>query len=59
MLGGVLRDSGGSHHAVLEVLTDHLEVIWGALVAFVVVVLLIGMGGVLFLADVFNPVQLL
>lgn len=28
-------------------------------VTFVVVVLLIGMGGVLFLADVFNPVQLL
>ncbi len=26
---------------------------------FVVVVLLVGMGGVLFLADVFNPVQLL
>ena len=40
MLGAVLRDSGGSHHAVLEVLTDNLEVIWGALVAFVVVVLL-------------------
>src|SRR6185295_13780110 len=29
-----------THHAVLEVLTDHLQVIWGALVAFVVVVLL-------------------
>src|SRR5262252_1975923 len=37
----VLRDTGGSvHHSVLDVLTDNLEVVWGALVAFVVVVLL-------------------
>jgi len=28
-------------------------------VTFVVVILLVGMGGILFLADVFNPVQLL
>src|SRR5207253_4093672 len=28
------------HHSVLDVLGDHLEVVWGALVAFVVVVLL-------------------
>src|SRR5690349_23704401 len=35
------RDAGGAaHHSVLEVLTDHLQVLWGALVAFVVVVLL-------------------
>src|SRR5882762_1839559 len=36
-----LRDAGGSvHHSVLEVLGDHLQVVWGALVALVVVVLL-------------------
>src|SRR5436305_5156225 len=37
-----LRDSGGGsvHHSVYGVLTDNLEVVWGALVAFVVVVLL-------------------
>src|ERR687887_1937231 len=37
-----LRDAGGAgaHHSVFEVLTDHLQVLWGALVAFVVVVLL-------------------
>src|ERR671927_1855391 len=29
-----------THHSVVEVLGDHLEVVWGALVAFVVVVLL-------------------
>src|SRR5437764_1011045 len=28
------------HHSVLDVLRDHLQVVWGALVAFVVVVLL-------------------
>src|SRR3954470_9958364 len=28
------------HHSVLDVLGDHLSVLWGALVAFVVVVLL-------------------
>jgi UDP-GlcNAc:undecaprenyl-phosphate/decaprenyl-phosphate GlcNAc-1-phosphate transferase len=36
----LLHDAGGSHHSVLSVLTDHLEVVWGALVAFGVVVLL-------------------
>src|SRR4051794_41442622 len=41
MLAAVLlHDAGGSHHSVLSVLTDHLEVVWGALVAFGVVVLL-------------------
>src|SRR6059058_513869 len=35
------RDAGGGvHHSVVDVLSDHLEVVWGALVAFVVVVLL-------------------
>ena len=36
----LLHDAGGSHHSVLSVLTDHLQVVWGALVAFAVVVLL-------------------
>jgi UDP-GlcNAc:undecaprenyl-phosphate GlcNAc-1-phosphate transferase len=36
----LLHDAGGAHHSVLSVLTDHLEVVWGALVAFAVVVLL-------------------
>jgi UDP-GlcNAc:undecaprenyl-phosphate GlcNAc-1-phosphate transferase len=36
----IVRDLGPSHHSVLEVLRDNLEVVWGALVAFVVVVLL-------------------
>ena len=31
---------GAQHHSVLDVLSDHLQVVWGALVAFVVVVLL-------------------
>src|SRR5438034_11208484 len=35
------RDAGGGvHHSVVDVLSDHLEVVWGALVAFVIVVLL-------------------
>ena len=34
------RDVGPSHHSVLHVLGDHLQVIWGALLAFVVVMLL-------------------
>src|SRR6266478_10145429 len=34
------RDLGSTRHSVLDVLRDHLEVVWGALVAFVVVVLL-------------------
>ena len=29
-----------TQHSVVDVLSDHLEVVWGALVAFVVVVLL-------------------
>src|SRR5713226_3490988 len=36
----VARDFGSTRHDVLQVLGDHLEVVWGALVAFVVVVLL-------------------
>lgn len=40
IVAALLRDAGGSHHSVLSVLTDHLEVVWGALVAFAVVVLL-------------------
>src|SRR5882724_13165439 len=35
MIVGALK-----HHSVLDVLSDHLQVVWGALVAFVVVVLL-------------------
>ena len=31
---------GAAQHSVVDVLSDHLQVIWGALVAFVVVVLL-------------------
>jgi len=34
------RDLGSTHHSVLHVLGDHLQVVWGALVAFVVVMLL-------------------
>src|SRR6059058_4311153 len=35
------RDAGGGvHHSVVDVLSDHLEVVWGALLAFVIVVLL-------------------
>jgi UDP-GlcNAc:undecaprenyl-phosphate GlcNAc-1-phosphate transferase len=36
----LVRDVGVSHHDVWAVLTDHLQVIWGALVALTVVVLL-------------------
>src|SRR6266850_6873078 len=36
----IVRDLGPVHHSVLDVLRDHLQVVWGALVAFVVVVLL-------------------
>jgi UDP-GlcNAc:undecaprenyl-phosphate/decaprenyl-phosphate GlcNAc-1-phosphate transferase len=36
----LVRDVGAAHHSVLHVLGRHLEVIWGALVALVVVVLL-------------------
>jgi UDP-GlcNAc:undecaprenyl-phosphate GlcNAc-1-phosphate transferase len=36
----VARDVGPAHHSVLNVLGDHLQVVWGALVAFVVVMLL-------------------
>ena len=36
----IVRDGGVIHHSVLHVLDDHLQVVWGALVALVVVVLL-------------------
>jgi UDP-GlcNAc:undecaprenyl-phosphate GlcNAc-1-phosphate transferase len=36
----LVRDLGPVHYSVLEVLRDHLGVVWGALVAFVVVMLL-------------------
>jgi len=36
----VVRDVGPLHHSVLHVLEDHLQVVWGALLAFVIVVLL-------------------
>jgi UDP-GlcNAc:undecaprenyl-phosphate/decaprenyl-phosphate GlcNAc-1-phosphate transferase len=36
----VVRDIGLTHHSVLHVLGQHLQVVWGALVALVVVVLL-------------------
>jgi UDP-GlcNAc:undecaprenyl-phosphate/decaprenyl-phosphate GlcNAc-1-phosphate transferase len=34
----VVRDLGSTRHDVLDVLGDHLQVVWGALVAFAVVV---------------------
>src|SRR3954454_18102205 len=40
MIAALLRDAGGSSHSVWAVLTDHLQVVWGALVALVVVVAL-------------------
>jgi UDP-GlcNAc:undecaprenyl-phosphate GlcNAc-1-phosphate transferase len=36
----IARDVGPSHHSVLHVLGEHLQVVWGALIAFVVVMLL-------------------
>src|SRR3954451_16362568 len=36
----IARDLGSARHDVLHVLGDHLQVVWGALVALVVVVLL-------------------
>jgi UDP-GlcNAc:undecaprenyl-phosphate GlcNAc-1-phosphate transferase len=36
----ILRDTGGAHHDILRTLSDNLEVVWGALIAFAVVVLL-------------------
>jgi UDP-GlcNAc:undecaprenyl-phosphate/decaprenyl-phosphate GlcNAc-1-phosphate transferase len=39
-VAALVRDVGGSHHNVWAVLTDHLQVVWGALVALTVVVLL-------------------
>ncbi|HET8529005.1 MAG TPA: MraY family glycosyltransferase [Gaiellaceae bacterium] len=39
-VAALVRDVGGSHHSVWAVLTDHPQVVWGALVALAVVVLL-------------------
>src|SRR5882672_4500881 len=36
----IARDLGTQHYNVFHVLADHLQVVWGALVAFVVVMLL-------------------
>ncbi|HEY3544259.1 MAG TPA: MraY family glycosyltransferase [Gaiellaceae bacterium] len=36
----IARDVGSSHHSVLHVLGEHLQVVWGALVAVAIVVLL-------------------
>ncbi|MHB8650765.1 MAG: glycosyltransferase family 4 protein [Gaiellaceae bacterium] len=36
----ITRDLGLQHHSVLRVLGDHLQVVWGALVAVVIVILL-------------------
>lgn len=36
----LVRDLGSTRHSVLDVLGDHLQVVWGALVAFVIVMLL-------------------
>src|SRR6185437_6651595 len=36
----IARDVGSAHHNVLHVLGEHLQVVWGALVALAVVVLL-------------------
>jgi UDP-GlcNAc:undecaprenyl-phosphate GlcNAc-1-phosphate transferase len=36
----LIRDAGGARHDILHVLSENLEVVWGALAAFAVVVLL-------------------
>jgi UDP-GlcNAc:undecaprenyl-phosphate GlcNAc-1-phosphate transferase len=36
----IVRDVGSSHHSVIHVLGEHLQVVWGALVALGIVVLL-------------------
>ncbi len=36
----LLRDSGGSQHSILHTLSSNLEVVWGALAAFALVVIL-------------------
>ena len=36
----LIRDAGGGHHDILQTLGDNLAVVWGALAAFAVVVLL-------------------
>jgi UDP-GlcNAc:undecaprenyl-phosphate GlcNAc-1-phosphate transferase len=39
-LAALVQDAPGAHHDVLDVLSAHLQVVWGALIAFAVVVLL-------------------
>ncbi len=36
----LIRDAGGTRNDILQTFEDHLEVVWGAIIAFVVVVLL-------------------
>src|SRR5581483_4445417 len=36
----LIRDAGGARYDILQTFEDHLEVVWGAIIAFVVVVLL-------------------
>src|SRR5947207_1371396 len=56
MIVALFRDAPGAHHSVVEVLGDHLEVVWGALVAFVVVVLLTpAVGGMARMLGVVDP----
>src|SRR6266478_3164410 len=56
MIVALFRDAPGAHHSVLDVLSDHLQVVWGALVAFVVVVLLTpAVGGVALFLGIFVP----
>src|SRR3954454_20583329 len=40
MVAALLHDAGGAQHSVLDVLSDNLQVVWGALVALGVVVAL-------------------
>jgi UDP-GlcNAc:undecaprenyl-phosphate/decaprenyl-phosphate GlcNAc-1-phosphate transferase len=52
----LVRDLGSTHHSILHVLGQHLQVVWGALVALVVVVLLTpAVGGMARLLGVVDP----
>ena len=52
----VVRELGSTHHSVLHVLGQHLQVVWGALVALLVVVLLTpAVGGMARLLGVVDP----
>jgi UDP-GlcNAc:undecaprenyl-phosphate GlcNAc-1-phosphate transferase len=55
-LAALVQDSGGAHHDVVEALGDHLPVVWGALIAFAVVVLLTpAVGGMARMLGVVDP----